>query len=48
MGLDWRFLSLSAYMEALEAANEMHDPESKANAEPGAGLGRFLKAHLSD
>ena len=47
MGLDWRMLDLSAYMEALEAFNEMHDPESgKKGAQADTDrLSRFLKAH---
>ena len=47
MGLDWRTLDLSAYMEALEAFNEMHDPESgKKGAQADTDrLSRFLKAH---
>lgn len=46
MGLDWRFLSLSGYFEALEAANTMNSPEEKP-VEPSAGLKRFMSAHTS-
>ena len=42
MGLDWRFLSLSAYLEALEAHNGMTNP---APAEASDGLKRFIRAH---
>lgn len=50
MGLDWRFLSLSAYLEALEAANEMNDPKAgKGNpVEVSVSLKRFFKAHAND
>ena len=47
MGLDWRTLSLSAYMEALEAKNEMADPEAGKGGEPSDGLKRFMKAHAT-
>lgn len=48
MGLDWRYLSLSAYLEALEASNEMHDPEAGKRLreiEPDSRMKRFMKAH---
>lgn len=46
MGLDWRTLDLSAYMEALEAFNEMNYPESGKGAQADTDrLSRFLKAH---
>lgn len=46
MGLDWRYLSLSAYFEALEAHNEAHSGDGKTRppADPER-LGRFLAAH---
>lgn len=49
MGLDWERLSLSAYMEALEACNEMNDPEAakKAEKSPDAmkRLDKFMASH---
>lgn len=47
MGLDWRFLSLSAYMEALEAANEMNDPDGGKGGSKDISprLKQFLSAH---
>lgn len=47
MGLDWRFLSLSAYMEAVEAHNEANDPDAhKAPQRVETGrLERFMKFH---
>lgn len=48
MGLDWRILSLSSYMEALEAQNEMNNPDGgKAESGTGDGLKRFMKAHVT-
>ena len=43
MGLDWRFLSLSSYLEGLEAADEINSPEGgkperEANAEKLAAV----------
>lgn len=51
MGLDWRDLSLSDYLETLEAFNEAHDPKAaKAPAEPGdmSDLKRLMRAHGGD
>jgi hypothetical protein len=49
MGLDWERLSLSSYMEALEAANEMNDPDAakKAGSDTDATgrLQKFMSAH---
>jgi hypothetical protein len=45
MGLDWRWLSLSAYLEALEAHNEANAGDDKGPAEASEGLKRFMKAH---
>lgn len=44
MGLDWRTLDLSDYLEALEAHNEAHSSE-KPERQASDGLKRFLKAH---
>jgi hypothetical protein len=44
MGLDWRTLDLSDYLEALEAHNEAHSSE-KPDRQASDGLKRFLKAH---
>lgn len=46
MGLDWRYLSLSAYFEALEAHNEAHSGDGKTRppVDPER-LGKFLAAH---
>lgn len=46
MGLDWRTLDLSDYMEALEAFNEMHDPDApKPGVSTDSRLAKFMKAH---
>lgn len=45
MGLDWTKLSLSAYLEALEAYNAAHNPDQKEKPEASDRLKRFLKAH---
>lgn len=47
MGLDWRSLDLSDYLEALEAHNEANGGE-KPKAEASEGLRRFMKAHAKD
>lgn len=49
MGLDWRRLSLSDYLEALEAYNEANDPNPD-KAAPGdlSDLKRLMKAHSGD
>lgn len=44
MGLDWRTLDLSDYLEALEAHNEAHSSE-KPERQASEGLKRFVKAH---
>lgn len=44
MGLDWRTLDLSGYLEALEAHNEAHSPE-KPMQQASDGLKRFMQAH---
>jgi hypothetical protein len=44
MGLDWRWLSLSAYLEALEAHNESTDPQG-GKQPASANLKKFMKAH---
>ena len=49
MGLDWRTLDLSSYLEALEAHNEAHaDPKDKAPPEASERLKRFMAAHRGD
>lgn len=51
MGLDWRVLDLSSYMEALEAFNAMNDPDAKGNSadEPDTSrLARFMKVHKGE
>lgn len=35
MGLDWEHLSLSGYLEALEAHNDAHSTDKKPQASPG-------------
>lgn len=46
MGLDWRTLSLSAYMEALEAFNEMNSAEGeKPSAVEVPRMLKFMAAH---
>ncbi|MEN6450341.1 MAG: hypothetical protein ABFC96_07615 [Thermoguttaceae bacterium] len=35
MGLDWERLSLSGYLEALEAHNDAHSTDKKPQASPG-------------
>lgn len=47
MGLDWRTLSLGAYLEALDAFNDMHDPEAAKKATLGdvSDVKRFMAAH---
>jgi hypothetical protein len=47
MGLDWRTLDLSDYLEALEAHNEAADPKAKNEGEPGepADLDRIRRFH---
>lgn len=51
MGLDWRRLSLSDYLEALEAFNEANNP-SGGNSSAGPGdlsdLKRLMRAHGGD
>ncbi|MFN3474088.1 MAG: hypothetical protein ACK4ZW_08590 [Blastomonas sp.] len=44
MGLDWRTLDLSDYLEALEAHNEAHSSEKPAH-QASDGLKRFMQAH---
>lgn len=44
MGLDWRTLDLSDYLEALEAHNEAHSSD-KPERQASEGLKRFVKAH---
>lgn len=44
MGLDWRTLDLSDYLEALEAHNEAHSSE-KPDRQASEGLKRFMQAH---
>ena len=44
MGLDWRWLDLSSYLEALEAHNEANSGE-KPQAQASDGLKRFIRAH---
>lgn len=48
MGLDWRFLSLSAYLEALEAYNEANSGEDTKPAPRGDGrqLAAVMAARL--
>lgn len=49
LGLDWRTLDLSSYLEALEAHNEAHtDPKDKAPPEASERLKRFMAAHKGD
>lgn len=45
MGLDWRTLDLSAYLEALEANNAAHDGDKTA-PEPSERLKRAVRAHM--
>lgn len=47
MGLDWRYLSLSGYLEALEAANEMQQPSQGASSASPVSerFKRFAQAH---
>jgi hypothetical protein len=44
MGLDWRFLSLSGYLEALEAANETTDPKKGPSDDGGSRLAAVIAA----
>jgi hypothetical protein len=44
IGLDWRYLSLSSYFEALEAFNSVQSGE-RAPSQPTEGLKAFIKAH---
>lgn len=46
LGLDWRALDLSDYLEALEANNASHD-DSKRDTDPQA-LARVMAARLGD
>lgn len=49
LGLDWRLLSLSEYLEALEAHNEAHQPEgAKSGPVDPERLRRFVAAHRSN
>ncbi|NBC37366.1 hypothetical protein GTZ99_12475 [Novosphingobium sp. FSY-8] len=43
MGLDWRSLSLSGYLEALEAHNEAHDPDYKPEPQVTADKDRLKR-----
>lgn len=45
MGLDWRVLSLSAYMEALEAQNEMQTGGDKTAPVISDKFKNFMAAH---
>lgn len=45
MGLDWRALDLSDYLEALEAHNESHSTEKADKPEASDSLRRFFAAH---
>lgn len=46
MGLDWRYLDLSGYLEALEAHNEANGEKRETQA--SEGLKRFIKAHKQE
>jgi len=50
MGIDWRLLTLSDYLEALEAANEMNSPDGgKVDREANADkLAAVMKARMID
>lgn len=51
MGLDWRSLSLSGYLEALEAFNEANDLRAaKGPVDAGdlSDLKRLMRAHGGD
>lgn len=45
MGLDWRWLSLSSYFEALEANNAAHDPNAAKGGGVSDGLKKFMASH---
>ena len=45
MGLDWRFLSISGYLEALDASNDMHSPDSATEPGDTSRLAAFMAAH---
>ena len=44
LGVDWRTLDLSGYLEALEAHNEAHDPEA-GKGEIKSDMDRLAKFH---
>lgn len=49
MGLDWRTVDLAEYLEALEAHNSAHSPDSEGRPEPSEQererLARVVAAH---